>query len=158
MTSAQNEELTSEEETLIEQIVNAHEQTFSSKGDEDKFKVNLVVNNITLSQTRELTQSWCEQSPRGDWNRGYLYTAGNSPNLGVSNHLEVIRTGATYIPAENSPNLRVSHHFEVLRTGATYIPAGNSSNLGVSHHLEVIEMGYLHPSRELAHPWCESSP
>ena len=71
--------------------------------------------------------------------------ARNSPNLGVSHHIEVIGTGATYIPARNSPNLGVNHHLEVIGTGTTYIPARNSPNLGVSHHLELNgNRGYLH--------------
>ena len=45
VTSQQSEELTSEEESLIEKIVKAHEETFNSKADEDKFKVRFVHNN-----------------------------------------------------------------------------------------------------------------
>ena len=65
----------------------------------------------------------------------------NSHNLGVNHHLKVIGTGATYIPPENSPNLGVNHHLKVIGTGSTYIPAENSPNLGVSHHLEMIGTG-----------------
>ena len=67
----------------------------------------------------------------------YIVT-GNSPKLGGNHHLEVIRTVAIYIQAGNSPNLGVYHHLEVIRTGATYIPAGNLPNFCLSHHLEVI--------------------
>ena len=63
------------------------------------------------------------------------------------------------IQAGNSPNLGVSHHLEVIETGVTYISTGNSPNLGRSHHPEVNgNRGYLPPSRELTQPWCEPSP
>ena len=45
----------------------------------------------------------------------------NSPNLGVSHDLEMIRTGPTFIPAGNSPNLGVNNHLEVIRTGAKHV-------------------------------------
>ena len=64
---------------------------------------------------------------------------GNSPNLGVNHHLEVMGTGASYNQAENSSNLGVNHHLEVIVTGASYIPAVNSHNLGVNHQLEVMK-------------------
>ena len=39
-------------------------------------------------------------------------------------------------PARNSPNLGLSHHPEVIRTGATYIPEGPAhSNLSSPHSL-----------------------
>ena len=69
------------------------------------------------------------------WFTVFNFPAGNSPNLGVNHHLEVIRTRDTYIPAGSSPNLGVSHHLEVIRTWDTYIP-----------------------QRELTQPWCEPSP
>ena len=59
-------------------------------------------------------------------------------------------SGATYIPAGNSPNLGVSHHLEVIGTGATYISGGNSTNLDVSHHLEMIETGTVYIPAGLA--------
>ena len=94
----------------------------------------------------------------------FNFPVGNSPNLGVSYHLEVIRTGTIYIPAGNSPNLGVtspwgvqnrgyihpsgnspnlgvSNLLKMIGTGVTYIPAENSPNLGMSHHLEVIRTG-----------------
>ena len=40
VTSQQSEELTQEEETLIGQVVKAHDDTFNKKPDEDKFKVS----------------------------------------------------------------------------------------------------------------------
>ena len=41
VTSQQSEELTQEEETLIGQVVKAHDETFSKNPDEDKFKVSV---------------------------------------------------------------------------------------------------------------------
>ena len=40
-----------------------------------------------------------------------------------------METVATYIPAENSPNLGVSHHLEEMGTGVAYIPIGSTHTI-----------------------------
>ena len=46
VTSQASEELTQEEETLIGQVVKAHDETFNKNPDEDKFKVS--ANQVVL--------------------------------------------------------------------------------------------------------------
>ena len=63
VTSQQSEELTQEEETLIGQVVKAHDDTFNKKPDEDKFKVSanreLVGAGVALEMNKD------EHKPRG---------------------------------------------------------------------------------------------
>ena len=52
-------------------------------------------------------------------------------------------------PSRELIKLGVGHHLEVIGTGATFLPAGNSTNIGVSHHLGVIRnMCHIHTTQQ----------